>query len=210
MHCAGDVSLRHLHVGTLPSPMTPLTYKAVTPAHLPVAKGATLPGYLDDPTVPPSSRTPTFAACAVFINNARWDGVPFLLKAGKALHRQGGWELGGQGEGIEWVVGEAHTRGPSVTPLATFCRRLTATPYYSLSRVAEIRVQFRHVPGNLYRNRLGIDLDKATNELVIRIQARLHWLSVVGGVLGSMGLNPSDPPPPPHIHTHCVTCHAAW
>ncbi len=32
------------------------------------------------------SITPTFAACAVFVNNARWDGVPFLLKAGKALH----------------------------------------------------------------------------------------------------------------------------
>lgn len=87
-------------------------------------KGGSLPGYLDDPTVPPGSLTPTFAAHALFINNARWDGVPFLLKAGKALH----------------------------------------------SRVAEIRVQFRHVPGNLYRNRLGIDLDKATNELVIRIQ----------------------------------------
>ena len=32
--------------------------------------------------------------------------------------------------------------------------------------MAEIRVQFRHVPGNLYRNKLGIDLDRATNELV--------------------------------------------
>lgn len=31
----------------------------------------------------PRSITPTFAACAVFVNNARWDGVPFLLKAGK-------------------------------------------------------------------------------------------------------------------------------
>ena len=57
---------------------------------------------------------------ALFINNARWDGVPFLLKAGKAL----------------------------------------------ASRHAEIRVQFRHVPGNLFRNRLGLDLDRATNELV--------------------------------------------
>lgn len=35
---------------------------------------------------PWSSITPTFAACAVFVDNARWDGVPFLLKAGKALH----------------------------------------------------------------------------------------------------------------------------
>lgn len=32
------------------------------------------------------SRTPTFAAVAMFIDNPRWDGVPFLLKAGKALN----------------------------------------------------------------------------------------------------------------------------
>ena len=86
--------------------------------------GTTLPGYLDDATVPPGSLCPTFAAAAVFINNPRWDGVPFLLKAGKALQ----------------------------------------------ARSAEIRVQFRHVPGNLYRDKLGVDLDRATNELVIRIQ----------------------------------------
>ena len=42
-------------------------------------------GYLDDETVPDDSITETFAAVALFIKNARWDGVPFLLKAGKAL-----------------------------------------------------------------------------------------------------------------------------
>ncbi|WZZ91427.1 glucose-6-phosphate 1-dehydrogenase 2, chloroplastic [Brassica napus] len=87
--------------------------------------GVTYPGYTDDKTVPKGSLTPTFAAAALFIDNARWDGVPFLMKAGKALH----------------------------------------------TRRAEIRVQFRHVPGNLYnRNNTGCDLDKATNELVIRVQ----------------------------------------
>lgn len=35
---------------------------------------------------------------------------------------------------------------------------------------AEIRVQFRHVPGNLYKRNFGTDLDKATNELVLRVQ----------------------------------------
>lgn len=35
---------------------------------------------------------------------------------------------------------------------------------------AEIRVQFRHVPGNLYKRNFGTDLDKATNELVLRLQ----------------------------------------
>jgi glucose-6-phosphate 1-dehydrogenase len=45
-------------------------------------------GYLDDETVPAGSTTETFSAVACFINNARWDGVPFLLKAGKALQRR--------------------------------------------------------------------------------------------------------------------------
>ncbi|KAJ0095810.1 hypothetical protein Patl1_16980 [Pistacia atlantica] len=86
--------------------------------------GVTYPAYTDDKTVPKDSLTPTFAAAALFIDNARWDGVPFLMKAGKALH----------------------------------------------SKRAEIRVQFRHVPGNLYNRNFGTDLDRATNELVIRVQ----------------------------------------
>ncbi|KAG8502148.1 hypothetical protein CXB51_000265 [Gossypium anomalum] len=86
--------------------------------------GVTYPAYTDDKTVPKDSLTPTFAAAALFIDNARWDGVPFLMKAGKALH----------------------------------------------NKRAEIRVQFRHVPGNLYNRNFGTDLDQATNELVIRVQ----------------------------------------
>ncbi|XP_050384490.1 glucose-6-phosphate 1-dehydrogenase, chloroplastic-like [Argentina anserina] len=86
--------------------------------------GKTFPAYIDDPTVRNDSLTPTFAAAALFIDNARWDGVPFLMKAGKALH----------------------------------------------TKRTEIRVQFRHVPGNLYKRNFGTDLDKATNELVLRVQ----------------------------------------
>lgn len=47
------------------------------------------PGYLDDPTVPAGSKTPTFAACRLTINNERWAGVPFVLRAGKALNERG-------------------------------------------------------------------------------------------------------------------------
>mmetsp|Transcript_11227 Transcript_11227/g.21160 ORF Transcript_11227/g.21160 Transcript_11227/m.21160 type:complete len:706 (-) Transcript_11227:141-2258(-) len=42
-------------------------------------------GYLDDETVPKGSKCPTFAAIVLRINNARWAGVPFLMKAGKGL-----------------------------------------------------------------------------------------------------------------------------
>lgn len=40
-------------------------------------------GYLDDPTVPKDSVTPTYAMAALYINNERWDGVPFFLRCGK-------------------------------------------------------------------------------------------------------------------------------
>ena len=42
-------------------------------------------GYLDEPGVAAYSKTPTFAACRFNIRNRRWDGVPILVKAGKAL-----------------------------------------------------------------------------------------------------------------------------
>ncbi len=44
--------------------------------------------YVDDPTIPNDSLCPTFGALALFIDNPRWDGVPFMMKAGKALDKR--------------------------------------------------------------------------------------------------------------------------
>ena len=41
--------------------------------------GKYIPGYLEDEGVPKTSLTPTFSAMALFIDNPRWDGVPFLM-----------------------------------------------------------------------------------------------------------------------------------
>ena len=46
------------------------------------------PSYKEDDTVPKDSRCPTFCAMVAYIKNERWDGVPFILKAGKALNEQ--------------------------------------------------------------------------------------------------------------------------
>ncbi|KAL8962618.1 MAG: hypothetical protein Q9193_000999 [Seirophora villosa] len=43
------------------------------------------PGYKDDESVPKDSRCATFCASVAYVKNARWEGVPFILKAGKAL-----------------------------------------------------------------------------------------------------------------------------
>jgi len=41
--------------------------------------------YTDEPGIPRGSRTPTFAAAVLEIDNARWKGVPFYVSAGKGL-----------------------------------------------------------------------------------------------------------------------------
>ncbi|CAA7388315.1 unnamed protein product [Spirodela intermedia] len=69
-----------------------------------------------------TSLTPTFFAAALYIDNARWDGVPFLIKAGMGL----------------------------------------------IKHRVEIRIQFNHVPGNIYRERIGHNIDLTTNELILR------------------------------------------
>ncbi|XP_044413055.1 glucose-6-phosphate 1-dehydrogenase, cytoplasmic isoform [Triticum aestivum] len=76
-------------------------------------------GYKDDPTVPNESNTPTFASVVLRVHNERWDGVPFVLKAGKALS----------------------------------------------SKKAEIRVQFKDAPGDIFRCK-----KQGRNEFVIRLQ----------------------------------------
>jgi len=42
-------------------------------------------GYRDEPGVAPDSRMPTYAALRLWIDSWRWAGVPFLIRAGKAL-----------------------------------------------------------------------------------------------------------------------------
>lgn len=46
-------------------------------------KGDEKIGYVEDPTVPVGSTTPTYCMAVLNIKNERWDGVPFVLKCGK-------------------------------------------------------------------------------------------------------------------------------
>ena len=52
------------------------------------AKDGSEVAYTEDPTVPDDSVTPTFASMVLWIKNPRWDGVPFIIKAGKALNER--------------------------------------------------------------------------------------------------------------------------
>ena len=48
-------------------------------------KGIQHPAYTDDPGVPDDSRTPTYARAVLYVDNERWQGVPFTITAGKAM-----------------------------------------------------------------------------------------------------------------------------
>jgi glucose-6-phosphate 1-dehydrogenase len=50
-----------------------------------LAEGQSVPGYLEEPGVPPLSTTETYAAVKLLIDNWRWRNVPFFLRTGKRL-----------------------------------------------------------------------------------------------------------------------------
>ncbi len=52
------------------------------------AGGEQVKGYLEEDRIPPDSKTETFAAIRLDIDNRRWAGVPFYLRTGKRLARR--------------------------------------------------------------------------------------------------------------------------
>ena len=52
------------------------------------AGGEDVPGYLEEEGVPADSRTETYAALRLEVDNWRWAGVPFYLRTGKRLARK--------------------------------------------------------------------------------------------------------------------------
>ena len=50
--------------------------------------GEQVPGYREEKNVAPDSQTETYAAMRVFVDNWRWAGVPFYIRAGKRLPKR--------------------------------------------------------------------------------------------------------------------------
>jgi glucose-6-phosphate 1-dehydrogenase len=53
-----------------------------------VIEGKEVPGYLEEEGVAAESRTETYVATEMFIDNWRWAGVPFYLRAGKRMNKR--------------------------------------------------------------------------------------------------------------------------
>jgi glucose-6-phosphate 1-dehydrogenase len=50
--------------------------------------GKEVPGYKSEPGIDPQSRTETFVAAKLLVDNWRWKGVPFYLRTGKRLAKK--------------------------------------------------------------------------------------------------------------------------
>jgi len=87
---AEDIRDMKVHVlkATKPVVLDDLVIGQYVASKNPNATGEAKLGYLDDETVPKGSLTPTFAMAVLHIHNARWEGVPFILKCGKALNER--------------------------------------------------------------------------------------------------------------------------
>ena len=63
--------------------------KAIHPIQLKDVVLGQYEGYADDPTISnKDTNTPTFATIHLRVNTPRWHGVPFIMKAGKALNER--------------------------------------------------------------------------------------------------------------------------
>lgn len=111
------------------------------------------PGYLDDDTVPKDSRCPTFCALAVYIKNERWDGVPFILKAGK---------------------GKVAVSGMTFFSVNNYLPALN-------EQKTEIRIQFKDVTSGIFkdipRNELVIRV-QPNESVYIKMNSKLPGLSM--------------------------------
>jgi glucose-6-phosphate 1-dehydrogenase len=50
--------------------------------------GKKVPGYLEEQGVPPDSKTETYVALKLALDNWRWQGVPFYIRTGKRLEKR--------------------------------------------------------------------------------------------------------------------------
>jgi glucose-6-phosphate 1-dehydrogenase len=53
-----------------------------------IVRGEEVPSYREEPDVSPESRVETYVAMRCFVDNWRWSGVPFYVRAGKRMARR--------------------------------------------------------------------------------------------------------------------------
>jgi glucose-6-phosphate 1-dehydrogenase len=83
-----DEKVKVLHAIPAPTPETVPDMAVRAQYTAGMAEGAEVPGYLEEEGVPPDSRTETYVALQLEVDNWRWAGVPIYLRTGKRLARK--------------------------------------------------------------------------------------------------------------------------
>jgi glucose-6-phosphate 1-dehydrogenase len=83
-----DEKVKVLHAVELPTPETVPEMAVRAQYAAGVVGGEQVKGYLEEEGVPPDSRTETYVALRLEVDNWRWAGVPIYLRTGKRLARK--------------------------------------------------------------------------------------------------------------------------
>lgn len=105
-------------------------------------------GYLQELHVQEGSKTETFAAAHLIIDNARWKGVPFFLKTGKCLHQKD-TVIHVQFKAVECLIAKQCPSEPNcltiqVTPDPSFFLTLNVKKPGFVKEVVPVRMEFCH------------------------------------------------------------------
>jgi glucose-6-phosphate 1-dehydrogenase len=169
--------------------------------------GRAVPGYLEEPGVAGDSRTETYAALRVFVDNWRWAGVPFYLRSGKRLpkrvteialtFRQVPLKLFGRGAGPD-----ANTLALRIQPDEGITLRFDSKVPGPEARIQPVAMEFRYgtsfgqEPPEAYE-RLLLDAILGDPTLFIRrdeVEACWAWIDPIESGWAAAGGAPAEYP----------------
>ncbi|MBD2092674.1 glucose-6-phosphate dehydrogenase [Microcoleus sp. FACHB-1515] len=109
--------------------------------------GKQVPGYREEEGAAPNSTTPTYAALKLYVDNWRWQGVPFYLRTGKRLAKRES-EIAIQFRQVPYLMFQSAAKQVNNNVLA-----LRIQPDEGISMRFEVKT-----PGNSLRTR-SVDMD---------------------------------------------------
>lgn len=109
--------------------------------------GKAVPGYREEEGAAPNSTTPTYAALKLYVDNWRWQGVPFYLRTGKRLAKRES-EIAIQFRQVPFLMFQSAAKQVNNNVLA-----LRIQPDEGISMRFEVKT-----PGNSLRTR-SVDMD---------------------------------------------------
>ncbi|XP_034658121.1 glucose-6-phosphate 1-dehydrogenase [Drosophila subobscura] len=161
-------------------------------------------GYTEHSYIPKDSMTPTFAMVVLHINNRRWSGVPFILRAGKAMNDTK-TEVRIQYKSAECDEGkneELEIRNELVLRVAPFeeifMRLLLKQPGEELclkETALNLRVDERNTKYMPNYNSLILDLFKGNQSMFMRTDEQCEIWRIFSPILQSIDLDRPKPLP---------------